>query len=140
MTGHRNGGQDEMDTTTIIAAAGGAIAGLVVGLVIGMNIGKKNGKKRFNKKFKELPPGAVEIYVGNLSYDTTEDYLRKEFEKYGEVGSVRIITNHFNHKSKGFGFIEMPNRKEAEKAIEALHDAEIQGRKLHVNEARNNKN
>ena len=93
-----------------------------------------------NKKFKNLPPGAVEIYIGNLSYDTTEDYLRKEFEKFGAVASVRIITNHFTHKSKGFGFIEMPNRSEAEKAIAALNETEMHGRKLHINEARNNKN
>ncbi len=117
-------------------------AGLVVGLAVGFAIGHaaRGGKRPANKKFKELPPGAVEIYVGNLSYDTTEDYLRKEFEKFGAVASVRIITNHFNNKSKGFGFIEMPNRPEAEKAIAALNDTEIQGRKLHINEARNNKN
>lgn len=104
---------------------------------------KRGGKKRSfdkNKKFKDLPPGMVEIYVGNLSYDTTEEFLRKEFEKFGSVESVRIITNHFNHKSKGFGFIEMTNRDEAEKAIEALNQTEIHGRKLHINEARNNKN
>lgn len=118
------------------------VAGLVIGLAAGFAIGRNGrcGKRRENKKFKELPPGAVEIYVGNLSYETTEDFLRKEFEKYGAVASVRIITNHFNHKSKGFGFIEMPNRAEAEKAIAALNESEIQGRKLHINEARNNKN
>ncbi|MBR3084778.1 MAG: RNA-binding protein [Kiritimatiellae bacterium] len=82
----------------------------------------------------------VEIYIGNLSYDTTEAYLRKEFEKYGEVATVRIITGHSSHKSKGYGFIEMPNRPEAEKAIAAMHGADVQGRRLHVNEARNSKN
>ena len=124
--------------TSIMAAA----VGLVVGLVAGFFAGRAGtGRRRLaNKKFKELPPGAVEIYVGNLSYDTTEDFLRKEFEKFGAVTSVRIITNHFSHKSKGFGFIEMPNRPEAEKAIAALNESEIQGRKLHINEARNNKN
>ena len=129
----------EVCSMTAAVAAG---VGLVVGLVIGFFAGRAfAGRKRLaNKKFKELPPGAVEIYVGNLSYDTTEDYLRKEFEKYGAVTSVRIITNHFTHKSKGFGFIEMPNRAEAEKAIAALNEAEVQGRKLHINEARNNKN
>ncbi len=79
----------------------------------------------------------VEIYVGNLSYDMTEPRLRKEFERYGNVKSARIITNRTSNKSKGFGFVEMPDRSEAEAAIKALHDADVLGRKLRVNEARN---
>jgi hypothetical protein len=79
----------------------------------------------------------IEIYVGNLSYDMTEAHMRKEFEKFGAVKSARIISNRFNHKSKGFGFVEMPNRPEAEAAIKALHDKDILGRKLRVNEAKN---
>lgn len=81
--------------------------------------------------------GCVEIYVGNLSYDLTEDAMRKEFEKFGTVQSARIITNRFNSKSKGYGFVEMPNRPEAEAAIAALNDADVLGRKLRVNEAKN---
>ncbi|OPZ62602.1 MAG: RNA recognition motif [Firmicutes bacterium ADurb.Bin506] len=69
--------------------------------------------------------------------ETAEDQLRREFEHFGKVKSARIISNRFNRKSKGFGFVEMPNRPEAEAAIKALHDKEIQGRKLRVNEARN---
>jgi len=79
----------------------------------------------------------VEIYVGNLSYDMSEAQMRKEFERYGAVKSARIISNRFNQKSKGFGFVEMPNRPEAEAAIRALHDKDILGRKLRVNEAKN---
>lgn len=79
----------------------------------------------------------IEIYVGNLSYDMTEAHMRKEFERYGAVKSARIISNRFNHKSKGFGFVEMPNRPEAEAAIKALHDKDVLGRKLRVNEAKN---
>jgi RNA recognition motif-containing protein len=79
----------------------------------------------------------VEIYVGNLSYDMTEAHMRKEFERYGAVKSARIISNRFTSKSKGFGFVEMPNRPEAEAAIRALHDKDILGRKLRVNEAKN---
>ena len=79
----------------------------------------------------------VEIYVGNLSYDMTEAHMRREFEKYGAVKSARIISNRFTSKSKGFGFVEMPNRPEAEAAIRALHDKDILGRKLRVNEAKN---
>ena len=115
--------------------------GLVVGLVVGFIVGRLCPcRRRVQKKFKEMPPGMVEIYVGNLSYETTEAFLRKEFEKYGEVASIRIITHPTSHRSKGFGFIEMTHRDEAEKAIAALDNAEIQGRRLHVNEARNNKN
>ena len=77
------------------------------------------------------------IYVGNLPWSATEEQVQALFAEYGKVLSARIITNHFNHKSKGFGFIEMPNRPEAEAAIKALHDADVQGRKLRVNEAKN---
>ena len=116
------------------------IAGTLIGLCVGYLAGCWRGRYKVlgsRPKPRPTPDGVVEIYVGNLSYDTDEVQLRKEFEKFGKVLSARIITNHFNHKSKGFGFIEMPNRPEAEAAIKALHDAEIQGRKLRVNEAKN---
>lgn len=79
----------------------------------------------------------IEIYVGNLSYDMNDDQLRREFERYGTVKSSRVIENRFSHKSKGFGFIEMIYRKEAEAAVKALHDKEVMGRRLRVNEAKN---
>ncbi|MFA6632777.1 MAG: RNA-binding protein, partial [Kiritimatiellia bacterium] len=69
--------------------------------------------------------------------DMSEAQMRKEFEKFGALKSARIISNRFNHKSKGFGFVEMPNRPEAEAAIKALHDKDVLGRKLRVNEAKN---
>ena len=84
-----------------------------------------------------IPAGSVEIYVGNLSYDLTEDQLRKEFEAFGTVASARVVTNRYNDKSKGFGFVVMPNRPEAEKAIEAMNDKDVLGRKMRVNEAKN---
>ncbi|HBO98663.1 MAG TPA: RNA-binding protein [Verrucomicrobia bacterium] len=77
------------------------------------------------------------MYVGNLSYDTTEETLRAQFAAYGKVSLVRLITNRYNGKSKGFGFVQMPNRAEAEAAIAALNDKEIDGRKMKCNEARN---
>ncbi|MBQ6137482.1 MAG: RNA-binding protein [Kiritimatiellae bacterium] len=79
----------------------------------------------------------MEIYVGNLSYDLTEDQLRKEFEVYGTVNSARIITNRATGRSKGFGFVHMPNRAEVDAAVAALSDKEILGRKLKCNEAKN---
>ena len=104
---------------------------------------KKQQKKAEEKPFEKRKPhpapadGSVEIYVGNLSYDMTEDQLRKEFEAYGKVNSARLITNRFNGKSKGYGFVQMPDRGEAEKAVAALNDKDILGRKMRCNEAKN---
>lgn len=81
-------------------------------------------------------PGPVEIHVGNLNYDMSEDQLRAEFEKFGTVNSARIITHRQSRRSKGFGFVEMPNRDEAERAIQALNNREVMGRNLRLNEAR----
>ena len=101
--------------------------------------GAKKEERPFEKRKPHPAPadGSVEIYVGNLSYDMTEDQLRKEFEAFGTVNMARLITNRFNGKSKGFGFVQMPNRPEAEKAIAALNDKEILGRKMKCNEAKN---
>ena len=84
-----------------------------------------------------IPAGSVEIYVGNLSYDLTEEQLRKEFEAFGTVSTARVVTNHYNNKSKGFGFVVMPNRPEAEAAIAAMSEKDVMGRKMRVNEAKN---
>jgi len=78
----------------------------------------------------------MKIYVGNLSYRTTEDELRAAFAPYGEVGSVDIITDRETGRSKGFGFVEMPKNDEAQKAIDALDNKELAERTLKVNEAR----
>ena len=100
---------------------------------------KRGPDKPFEKRKPHPAPadGSVEIYVGNLSYEMTEDQLRKEFEAFGTVNSARLIINKFNGKSKGFGFVHMPNREEAEKACEALNDKEILGRRMKCNEAKN---
>jgi RNA recognition motif-containing protein len=105
--------------------------------------GKTPAAKREERPFEKRKPhpapadGSVEIYVGNLSYDMTEDELRKTFEAYGKVNSARLITNRYNGKSKGFGFVQMPNRPEAEKACAELNDKDIMGRKMKCNEAKN---
>lgn len=111
---------------------------VLLGLLLGLLLATANGRRRSRGESESYGDGScVEIYVGNLSYDMTEAQMRKEFERYGAVKSSRIITNRFNSKSKGYGFIEMPNRPEAEAAIKALHDKDIFGRKLRVNEAKN---
>ena len=76
------------------------------------------------------------IYVGNLSYDVTEDNLRQAFAQHGEVSSVNVIMDRETGRPRGFGFVEMPNGEEARKAMEALNLTEIAGRAISVNEAR----
>jgi RNA recognition motif-containing protein len=78
----------------------------------------------------------MNIYVGNLPREATEDDLREAFEAFGEVTSVKIITDRFTGDSRGFGFIEMPNSPEAQSAISGLDGKELKGRSLRVNEAR----
>lgn len=76
------------------------------------------------------------IYVGNLSYDATEDDLREAFSQFGEVSSVNIIKDRETGRSRGFGFVEMPNSDEAHQAIEGMNRKEVAGRAISVNEAR----
>jgi RNA recognition motif-containing protein len=78
----------------------------------------------------------VNIYVGNLSYTTTEQSLRQAFEAFGRVESVNIIQDRETGRSKGFGFVVMPNNAEAQAAITALNDKDVDGRRVRVNEAR----
>ncbi len=78
----------------------------------------------------------MKIYVGNLSFSTTEDSLRTKFEEFGQVEEVAIITDRDTGRSRGFGFVTMPSSDEATAAIEALNSVELDGRALKVNEAR----
>ena len=77
----------------------------------------------------------MNIFVGSLLFDLKEYELKEIFEEYGEVTSAKIITDKFTGRSKGFGFVEMPNAEEAKKAIEELNGAEIEGRAMVVNES-----
>ena len=100
--------------------------------------GRVSAGKGGNREKPHAPPadGSIEIYVGNLSYELTEEKLRKEFEAFGKVNSARIITNRFNGKSKGFGFVHMPNKAEVDAALAVLSDKEILGRKIKCNVAK----
>lgn len=134
---------------TLIVAVVAFLLGLIVEMIVcricssakksgtSFKKGAKGDFQKFEKRHPAPADGSIEIYVGNLSYDLTEAQLRKEFEAYGKVNSARIITNRYNNKSKGFGFIHMPNRAEADAAVKALSDKEILGRKLKCNEAKN---
>ena len=78
----------------------------------------------------------MNIYVGNISRTVTEQELREAFEAYGAVQSAAIIKDKFSGESRGFGFVEMPNKEEADKAISSLNGKDLKGRNLTVNEAR----
>ena len=78
----------------------------------------------------------MNIYVGNMAYDVTEEDLKQTFEAFGQVASTNVIKDQYSDRSKGFGFVEMPETSEAKEAIAALNGKELKGRTLNVNEAR----
>jgi len=78
----------------------------------------------------------MNIYVGNLSYEVTDEDLRQVFEEFGQVESANIIKDKFSGESRGFGFVEMPSKEEATAAISGLEERELKGKKINVNEAR----
>lgn len=78
----------------------------------------------------------MNIYVGNLSWEVTGDDLRKTFEAFGQVESANVIKDKYSGQSKGFGFVEMPSKEEAQTAIQEMNGKEIKGRNVTVNEAR----
>lgn len=77
----------------------------------------------------------MNLYVGNLSWNMTEDDLRNLFEQYGTVSSIKIVKDRETGRSKGFGFVEMENDTEAQNALSSLYDKEVLGRKIVINEA-----
>jgi RNA recognition motif-containing protein len=76
------------------------------------------------------------LYVGGLPYSVAEDQLKELFSAYGTVEAARVITDRYTGQSRGFGFVEMASQEEAQKAIQALNDSQLEGRRLVVNEAR----
>ncbi|MBN1695305.1 RNA-binding protein [candidate division WOR-3 bacterium] len=78
----------------------------------------------------------MNIYVGNISWDLTEEDLKGAFEAHGKVSSAKIVTDKYTGRSRGFGFVEMPEKTEAEAAISNLNGKELKGREIVVNEAR----
>ncbi len=78
----------------------------------------------------------MNIYVGNLPYNLTEDDLKAAFSEFGEVSSANIIMDRMSGQSKGFGFVEMPDNSEADQAIKALNESALNGRNIKVNQAR----
>lgn len=78
----------------------------------------------------------MNIYVGNLSYEVTEEDLKNAFESFGKVDTIKVIKDNETGRAKGFGFVEMPDKSEAQAAIEGLNGKDLKGRSLNVNEAR----
>jgi len=78
----------------------------------------------------------MNIYVGNLSYDVTDEDLKKAFEAYGQVATANVIKDQYSDRSKGFGFVEMPDQAGAQAAISGLNGKDLNGRTITVSEAR----
>ncbi len=78
----------------------------------------------------------MNIYVGNLAYETTDNSLSEAFGAHGTVESAKVVIDRDSGRSRGFGFVEMPNDEEAKAAIEAMNGSDMDGRALNVNEAR----
>lgn len=78
----------------------------------------------------------MNIFIGNLNFQTTEEQLQDVFTAFGEVSSVKIVTDKFTGRSRGFAFVEMPDQTEAEKAVEELQDYVLNNRNMVVNEAK----
>ncbi|KPK34997.1 MAG: RNA-binding protein [Phycisphaerae bacterium SG8_4] len=78
----------------------------------------------------------MNIYVGNLAHDVTDDDLRQAFEAFGQVESANVIRDKFGGESRGFGFVEMPSKNEAQSAIDEMNGKDLKGRAVNVNEAR----
>ena len=78
----------------------------------------------------------MEIFVSNIPFTATPEDIRQLFERYGAVGRVNLITDRETGRPRGFGFVEMPNASEAQRAIEELQNVNMQGRQLTINEAR----
>ncbi len=91
------------------------------------------GRRKFT--FFILRDFQMNIYVGNLAKETTEEQLKQAFEPFGQIGTVSIIKDKFSGESRGFGFVEMPSKEEAQAAIEGLNGKDVGGRTLKVNEA-----
>jgi RNA recognition motif-containing protein len=81
----------------------------------------------------------MNIYVGNLHFNLSEDELKEIFEEYGEVTSAKVITDKYSGRSKGFGFVEMPNDTEGEAAIKNLNGVDMKGRNMTVNQSEERK-
>jgi RNA recognition motif-containing protein len=124
------------EDTTMVLVAIFSLAWFVIGVIAGRAYARPGSGKKERGPRRSDASGKVELYVGNLSYDVDDKELGKAFQEFGKVASARIITNRFNGKSKGYGFVEMAVRDQAMDAIRSMNGKEIKGRRLVVNEAK----
>ncbi len=127
---------DNILNNSFVVISGYSLAWFIVGLYAGKFLWTNPTLVKLNFNIFGKKDNKIELYVGNLSYNIRARELRKMFEEFGEVKSARVISNKFNGRSKGFGFVEMANKSGAKAAIKAMSGAEVKGRKLVVNEAR----
>jgi hypothetical protein len=126
-----------------------ALAWLLIGIILGSRLNRSESDRGRDRDRGDKPRGGkqgrrgggrggevVELYVGNLAYEVSEKELNKSFAEYGELISARVIKNRFSGKSKGFGFVEIAGREEANAAVRALNGKDFKGRRIVVNEAR----
>jgi RNA recognition motif-containing protein len=130
-----------VDATWVAAvyALLGFLAGLLAGRYWPARTVRVEGRRPREARRSQQPAGEggrQELYVGNLPYDVEEPELQKMFSEAGKVASVRIITNRFNGRSKGYGFVEMADESSGRAAMRSLNGREVRGRKLVVNEAK----
>jgi RNA recognition motif-containing protein len=123
----------EVSTAVVVFSFAWFVIGVLAGRVSAKPVSGKRGR---GGRRSESSGGKVELYVGNLSYEVDDKDLGNAFQEYGKVASARIITNRFNGKSKGYGFVEMADRGPAMDAIRGMNGKEIKGRRLVVNEAK----
>jgi len=98
-----------------------------------------NGAKLLYSRNRKKPQEGritMNIYVGNLSYEATDETIKQAFESFGEVTSARVIKDKYTGQSRGFGFVEMPGQSQAQTAIKSLNGKELLGKQISVNEAR----
>ena len=134
-------------TTTAVVALN-SLGWFLLGVLAGRKLGSKQqpaprsqpgrqpAKTQAQQPRRETAAGGGELYVGNLSYEMTEEELRDLFGKAGKLVSIRLIENKFNGKSKGYAFIEMANEAHALAAIQQLNGKEFKGRKMVVSQAK----
>jgi RNA recognition motif-containing protein len=124
----------------VVLVAMFSLAWFLVGILVGRHLpARKSASRRARADRSPASSGdrePAELYVGNLSYDVDEKELHKVFSEYGKVQSVRLITNKFNGKSKGYGFVCMADRGGRDAAAKALNGKDLKGRRVVVNEAK----
>ena len=128
----------EGDMGKVIGRRGQTVRSLRILLTVAA---AKQGKRFVLEILEDETEKAIEeirmnIYVGNLSSDVSEEDLRQAFEAFGQIATVTIIKDKFSGESRGFGFVEIPSKKEAQSAIDGLNGKDLKGQSLNVNEAR----